>query len=153
MQGKWFVPVFAVLTCVPTACGQENGGINPVALAAGYKATQMKTCEVVGRLQGRILGYAIRKGMTEAEVDAIVGKGRLQLQSAFLTGGLIVEYVGNRRFGLRVTFDNIDHRTGYPTEILRVTEGGILPSPGLSTRNCSKVLEVGAKRPNQSLQM
>jgi hypothetical protein len=63
-----------------------------------------KARTVVSRLQGRLIGWQIHKGMTKAEVDRILGKRKPDASGAFLTSACLIEDRIYYDLGFRVSF-------------------------------------------------
>jgi hypothetical protein len=77
---------------------------------------------IAGRLKGRVLASRIEKGMTENDVEAIVGKDELCEHDSILVGGIIHSSQHYFTLGLHVSYDNVDPCTGVGTDTLRVTK-------------------------------
>jgi hypothetical protein len=109
------------LVVLATTCRAGDGGTPSETLPD--KPPWMRAVEVAGRLRGRLLGCRIQKGMTEEEVDGIIGKDepRTVFRKIDWPTGRSWKCISYRNLGLQVYLDDVDPCTGKLAKQMRVT--------------------------------
>jgi hypothetical protein len=93
---KWLVAVLLGLLACPVRTQAES---------PDGKGLWERAQWVAGRLEGRVLGALVRRGMTSEEVERLLGEGTGECRSHGLAGCVLFEFWHYHECGFAISFD------------------------------------------------